>query len=67
MNFYPLEENIKREFWDTGLSSLKSASKKVVYKSGKFLGNKTAATVTKSNGDKIVKQEPVEEIVIPPE
>ena len=28
---------------------------------------KIADTVTKSNNDKIVKQEPVEDIIIPPE
>ena len=39
--------------------------KKVVHKAGKFLGNKIANAVTKSNDNKIVKQEPVEEI--PPE
>ena len=32
---------------DTGLDSLKTASKKVVYKAGEFLGNKTADAVTK--------------------
>ena len=50
---------------DTGLHSLKGASKKVVYKSGKFLGNKIV--VSKSNGEKTVKQEPVEATIIPPE
>ena len=39
--------------------------KKVVHKAGKFLGNKIANAVTKSNDNKIVKQEPAEEI--PPE
>ena len=43
------------------------ASKKVVHKSGEFVGNKIADAVTKSNDDKVVKQEPVEEIIIPPE
>ena len=41
------------------------ASKKVVHKAGKYLGNKIAYTVTKSNDDNIEKQEPVEEIIIP--
>ena len=49
----------------TGLNSLKTASKKVVHKAGKFLGNKIADAVTKSNYDNIEKQEPVEEILIP--
>ena len=43
------------------------ASKKIVYKAGKFIGNKIADAVTKSNGDKILKQELVKEIIIPPE
>ena len=51
---------------DTGQDSLKIASKKVVHKASEFLGNKFADTI-KSNSNKIVKQEPVEEIIIPPE
>ena len=50
---------------DTVLDSLKTASNKGVHKAGKFLENKTADAVTKLNHDKIVKQEPVEEIIIP--
>ena len=52
---------------DIGLHSLKTASKKVVYKAGENLGNKTADAVTKSNDDKTVKQVLVEKIIIPPE
>ena len=44
-----------------------NVSKKVVHKEGQFIANKIADAVTKSNNDKIVKQEPVEEINIPPE
>ena len=51
---------------DTGLDSLKAASNKVVHKAGEFIGNKTADAVTKSNNDSIEKQEPVEEIIVPP-
>ena len=43
------------------------ASKKGFYKPGKLLGNKIADAVTKSNGNKTVKQQPVEEIIIPRE
>ena len=50
---------------DIGLDSLKTASKKAVHKAGEVLGNKVADAVTKSNDDKIVKQEPVKEIIIP--
>ena len=52
---------------DTGLDVAKTASIKVVHKGGEFIGNKTADAVTKSNDDKIEKQEPVEEIIISPE
>ena len=52
---------------DTGLDSLNMVSKKVIHKAGEFLGNKIADAVTKSSDNKIVKQEPVEEIILPPE
>ena len=52
---------------DAGLDAVRTASKKVVHKAGKFLGNKTAAAATKLNDDKIVKQEPIEEMIITPE
>ena len=57
----------KKELFDTGLDSLKTASKKMVHKAGEFIGNIIADAVTKSNNNKIVKQEPAEEIIIPPE
>ena len=59
---------------DTGFESLKTASKKVVHKTGKFLGSNVADTVKKyvadtlkDSNNKILKQEPVEEVIIPPE
>ena len=52
---------------DTGPDAATTAFEKVVYKAGKFLGIKFADAVTKSNNNKIVKQGPVEEIIIPPE
>ena len=55
----------KKQLLDIGLDSLKTASKKVVHKAREVLGNKVADAVTKSNDDKIVKQEPVKEIIIP--
>ena len=61
MDFCLLEENkqiIKKEL-DT--------FEKVVHKAGEFIGNKIADAVTKSNDDKIIKQEPVEEIITRPE
>ena len=49
---------------DTELDSWKPVSKKVVHKTGEFLGNKIEVALTKSNDDNIVKQEePVEEII----
>ena len=50
---------------DTRLD-LKTASKKIVHKAGEFIGNKTVDAVTKSKDDKIIKQEPAEEIIILP-
>ena len=40
---------------NTGLDSLKTASKKVAHNAGEFLGNEIPDTVTKSNDDKVVK------------
>ena len=51
----------KKRLLDTGLDTVKTSSKKVVYKAGEFIGNKIADAI------KIVKQEPVEEIIILPE
>ena len=48
---------------DTGLD----ASKKVVYKADEFLGQKFVDAVTQSNDDNIEAQEPLEEIIIPPD
>ena len=39
--------------------------KQVVKKAGDLLGNKIQDTVTTSNSDNIVKQEPVQEIIVP--
>ena len=54
---------------DKGLSSLKTASKKVVHKVGEFLGNKIADAVANLNDDQIVKTDGnlrnIEEIIIP--
>ena len=57
MHFYHLRENIKKQLLDTGLN----ASKKIVHKAGKYLGNKIA------NNNNIEKQESFEEIIVPPE
>ena len=55
MDFYYLQENIKKQLLDTGLDSLKTASKKVVHRAGEYLGNKVADAVINSNDDKITK------------
>ena len=48
MDFYHLLENIKKQFLDTGLDSLKAASEKVVHKASEFLGNKTADALSQT-------------------
>ena len=45
LDFYHLRENIKNKLVNTGLDSLKNASKKVVHKAGEFIGNKIADAV----------------------
>ena len=52
---------------DAGLDSLKTALKKVVHTAGEFSENEITYAVTNPNDDKIVKEEPDEEIIIPPE
>ena len=61
--FLSFARKYKKQVLDTGLD----ASQKVIHKAGEFIGNKIAEAITKSNYDKIVKQEPAEEIIIPPE
>ena len=63
MDFYHLRKNIYiYKILDKGLD----ASKKVVHKTGEYLGNKIPYVITKS-GDNVEKQEAVGEIIIPPE
>ena len=45
-----------KKLLDTGLDALKTASRKVVHKTGEFFGNRIADARTKSNGDKIVEK-----------
>ena len=61
--FLSFARKYKKQVLDTGLD----ASQNIVHKAGEFIGNKIAEAITKSNDDKIVKQEPAEEIIIPPE
>ena len=67
MDFYYQQHNTKNNYWIRGQDSLKIHSKKVVHKTGEFLGNKRAEVVTKSKDAKYVKQEPTEEITFSPE
>ena len=59
--FLSFAKKYRKQILDKGLN----ASKKVVHKAGEFIGNKIADTVTKSN-DNFEKQEPIEEVIIPP-
>ena len=61
--FLSFTRKYKKQILDKGLDT----SKKVVHKAGGFIGNKTADAVTKLNDYYIEKQEPAEEIIIPPE
>ena len=65
--FLSFAKKCKKQLLDTGLDGVKAASKKVVHKAGEFLGNNIVDAVAKLNGDKIEKQEPVDQIIIPPE
>ena len=60
--FLSFARKYKKQILERGLN----ASKKVVHKAGEFIGNKIADAVTISNDNNIKKQEPVEEIIIPP-
>ena len=53
----------KKQILDKGLDVFKN----LVLIAGEFIGNEIADPVTRSNNDKIVKQEPIAEIIISPE
>ena len=62
--FLSFSRKYKKQLLDTGLN----ASKKVEFhKAGEFIENKIADAITKSSNDNIEKEEPVKEIIIPPE
>ena len=52
---------------ETVLHAVETASKKVISKAGEFIGDTVTDAIPKSNDVNIEKQEPVEEITIPPE
>ena len=62
--FLSFVKKYKKKLLDTVLDSLKTATKKVVYTTGKFFGKKIPEAVTQTSGNKIVKQEPIEETLI---
>ena len=66
--FLSFARKYKKQFLDTGLDSLKAASKKIDHKTGEFLRNKIADKVIMTIDDKIVKpfenQENVEQKII---
>ena len=67
IDFNHLLENIKKKLLDTGLDSLKTASKNVTHQIDPFWAKKTADAVTNSNDKKTVKSKPAEETDIPQE
>ena len=64
--FLSFARKYEKQFLDTDLNAVKIASKKAIHKVVKFLGKKITDAVTKPKDDKVEKQEPVEEIIIPP-
>ena len=60
-----MRENIESNYCIQYQKLLNTCSKIAVHKESDFLGNKIVGAVTKSNSDKIVKQEPVEETIFP--
>ena len=60
----------RKQLLDTGLNSLKTASRKVVHKAteatGEFIGNKTADNIVKTNPVIDDNSRNVEKITIPP-
>ena len=63
--FLSFARKYRKQLLNTELDGVKNGFKQVVKKAGDLLGNKIEEAVTTSNDDKIVKQEPVEEIIVP--
>ena len=63
--FLSFSTKYKKQLLDKGLNSLKNYSKKEVHKTGDF--KEKNDTVSESNDHKVMKQDPIEEVVIPPE
>ena len=65
MDFYNFLENIKNSYWILDQVLEKLLPKKQSIKQANFQETKIADAVTKPNDYKIVKQEHIEEIIIP--
>ena len=65
--FLSFARKYKEQLLDTGLDAVETTSKKVAHKSGECIRNRIGDEETKSNYNKIVKQEPLEEIIFLPE
>ena len=69
--FLSFARKYQKQSLDTGLDAVKTVSKKVLHKGGKFLGNTFPDTVTESNNDRIVKPDEnsrnVKDVIIRPE
>ena len=63
--FLSFAKKYKKQLLDTGLDSLKTASKKVVDKTGEFVGNKIPDKIVKPKH--VINPRNVEETIIPPE
>ena len=65
--FLSFAKKYKKQLLDTGLDSLKTASKKVAHKTGEFVGNKIPDKIVKPKH--VINENPrnVEETIIPPE
>ena len=62
--FLSFARKYKKETIGCRTRCCKTASKKLVHKAGEYFGNKIVDTVTKSNDDKIGKQQSFEKIII---
>ena len=58
--FLSFTRKCKKRLLDTGLDSLKTASKKVIHKTRELLGIKIADAVTMSKDDNIMKTQPIQ-------
>ena len=69
IDFYHLPENIEKKLLDTGLDAVKTASKKVFYKTaettGEFRGNKITNKIVKQKSVIHENSRDIEKIITP--